>query len=383
MTTELFVAGAHCAGHAAYKIRLVGEGVNPQLSTEGATYTIIMPDGETFLPPLTNDGFMFAVLLEAMMIGQPMHVQGAISARALKNAALFCEAWHNLLPDTYTPINITADAILSDREAISAIDDRAISAFSGGIDAIFTALRHKNRDLNAGSHDLTGVVMVHGLDVPFDDDRGFLRLQTRVAPVLDMLGLSRASVWTNFRSMTRQLWGMGFCAQLSACLHLFSGKYRYALVGSSEPYSDLILPWGSNPATDYLLSGGAMDIVHDGAGYSRTEKVKRVAANSIATRYAKFCWEGEPQKNCGVCEKCIRTRLNFLAAADLENPSCFEQPFDLSLVDQLSITSPAIYTEFKTILDYALKHARSGAWVDALRRLLERNSGNFIPKSAM
>ncbi|KND55306.1 hypothetical protein BPUN_2736 [Candidatus Paraburkholderia kirkii] len=185
-----------------------------------------------------------------MMIGEPFHVHGVVSARAIKNATLYCEAWHNLLPNMFSPIEITSDAIVCDRNAVSAEDDRAISAFSGGLDGMFTALRHKQRDLGEGSHRLDMVVMVHGLDVPPDNAEGFRSLKQRVEPVFDELGLTCANVWTNFRPLNRQPWEMSFSAQLAGCLHLMSGTYRYALVGNSEPYSDLVLPWGSNPATD-------------------------------------------------------------------------------------------------------------------------------------
>ena len=56
-------------------------------------------------------------------------------------------------------------------------------------------------------------------------------------------------------------------------MQMFSAEFSHALVGSSEPYDALVLPWGSNPVTDRLLSGGRLAIVHDGAGFSRTDKI--------------------------------------------------------------------------------------------------------------
>ncbi|WP_143322699.1 hypothetical protein [Candidimonas nitroreducens] len=345
-----------------------------ELSKAGAIFKVFVPGKGVFLSPSTCDGFLFAVIFEAMMIGEPLHVHGSVSAKALKNAALYCEAWANMLPADYHAIEITADTIVDDRAALTALDDRAVSAFSGGLDGIFTALRHKQRDLKAGSHDLDAVVMVHGLDVPHTEIEGFERLQKRVKPLLDLLGLPVITVWTDFRPLNRQTWGMSFSAQLSACLHLMSGMYRYALVGSSEPYSDIVLPWGSNPATDYLLSGASMEIVHDGAGYTRTEKVARIARNHVATACAKFCWEGEPDRNCGRCEKCIRTRFNFLAAVGDPYPACFDQPLDIASVSHLKLASKAIYTEFKTVLKHTQKEGWQGSWIDGLKCLVDKHA---------
>ncbi len=51
-----------------------------------------------------------------------------------------------------------------------------------------------------------------------------------------------------------------------------------------------------------------MRLVHDGAGYSRTEKVGFVAQHPVATKALKVCWQGKERgRNCGVCEKCVRT----------------------------------------------------------------------------
>lgn len=379
MTTELFVRSSGAKNEGAFVVRLTGKEVSERLSKEGATFRIALPSNSEYVAPKTVDGFLFANIFEAMMIGEPFHVHGVVSARAIKNAALYCEAWHNLLPDMFSTIEITADAIVSDRNALSAGDDRAISAFSGGLDGMFTALRHTQRDLGEGSHRLDMGVMVHGLDVPPDNYEGFQSLKRRVEPVFDELSLPCANVWTNFRPLNRQPWEMSFSAQLAGCLHLMSGMYRYALVGSSEPYSDLVLPWGSNPATDYLLSGGAMEIVHDGAGFTRTAKAARIAQNQIATTFAKFCWEGPADKNCGVCEKCMRTRFNFLAAAGIEHPACFDQPLDLQRVPSIKIRSKAVYTEFKTVLRHAEKTGRHGAWLEALRELVTSYSAAYEP----
>lgn len=72
---------------------------------------------------------------------------------------------------------------------------------------------------------------------------------------------------------------------------------------------------GSTPVADHLMSGDLIQLVHDGAGYSRTEKVARLADCPLAVERLKVCCSGrDPSTNCGRCEKCLRTMLNFLAA---------------------------------------------------------------------
>ena len=63
---------------------------------------------------------------------------------------------------------------------------------------------------------------------------------------------------------------------------MLADEFQYGLIGSSEPYDALVIPWGSSPITDYLLSGDRLSIVHDGAGFSRTDKVAEVRHNQVA-----------------------------------------------------------------------------------------------------
>jgi hypothetical protein len=65
-----------------------------------------------------------------------------------------------------------------------------------------------------------------------------------------------------------------------------------------------------------------MEVRHDGAGRSRTEKVAYLATWEQGMPLLRVCWEGRvPDGNCGRCEKCVRTRLNFHIAG-VESPAC-------------------------------------------------------------
>ncbi len=103
------------------------------------------------------------------------------------------------------------------------------------------------------------------------------------------------------------------------------GGYSEGLIPSSLPYHALVLPWGSNPLTDPLLSIRTFAIVHDGAAFTRAEKVKQIAHWRQALQNLRVCWEGDRKDgNCGHCEKCIQTILNFRAVG-LGLPPCFDQ----------------------------------------------------------
>jgi hypothetical protein len=281
----------------------------------------------------------------------------------------FQHAWSLWLPSVYRPIAITPNQVVDDY--IGPSPDNAIAGFSGGVDSVFTVLRHATQQLGELSYPLRDrVLMVHGFDVPLHKPTDFEALKSRVVPLLNSLSLRLNTVRTNLKELALQNWEDSFAAQLASCLHNFSHESRYGLIASSEPYSDLVLPWGSNPCTDHLLSGCDMQTVHDGAGYSRTEKVALIATNPTAASVLKVCWVGEDtHRNCGECEKCIRTQLNFLAVG-CSNPPCFDAPLRIEGIWKIRPVNAAQRKELESIVSYAKARNISGEWLAALENTL-------------
>jgi hypothetical protein len=322
--------------------------------------------GTTAPTPTVLDGFVFGVIFFAMRVRQDLRVHGPISLDALLNLNEFQEAWVLWKPEIYHKIKILPDNII---ENVPAEDRKeAIAAFSGGVDSIFTILRHNRKRLGNASYPLNkAVLMVHGFDVRLDAPQQLEALMTRTKPLLDQLKLELLIIRTNLREVGLQDWEDSFMSQLACCLHNYSHDFRFAIVGSSEPYNTLALPWGSNPATDYLLSGNGMRLVHDGAGYSRTEKVAQIAADKTAMEAVKVCWEGQDaSKNCGQCEKCIRTQLNFLAVG-VSRPPCFQRPLDPHLITTMNFRNIAQFNEMASVYSYAQRKGIEGMWVKLLK----------------
>jgi hypothetical protein len=248
----------------------------------------------------------------------------------------------------------------------------AIAAFSGGVDSMFTALRHTDGSLGSASIPITDLLMVHGFDVALDNQGAFDELTKRTERFVKDVGLRRHVVKTNLKTVANQNWEHSFAAQLASVLHQFSDQMQLGVIGSSEPYDSPIPIWGSTPATDYLLSGTGFSIVHDGAGYSRTEKVKLLSKNPSGRRSIKVCWEGINQgRNCGVCEKCIRTKLNFLAVG-VTLPECFDQELSEKNIIELKVHNDAQLNELNSILNYVDKNQCSDIRFEVLREHLNK-----------
>jgi polysaccharide pyruvyl transferase WcaK-like protein len=321
-------------------------------------------------PPAVLDGFVFGVIFYAMRMGEVLRVGGTMTRSALLNLNEFQEAWVSWRPHLYHKIEIIPDSIV---DCAPGAVRKAIAAFSGGVDSIFTILRHRTKASGAASYPLNdAVLMVHGFDVPLASPDQLESLKERTRPFLNELGLKLLTIRTNLKDLGLQDWEDSSMSQIACCLNNYSDQYGYALVGSTEAYDALVLPWGSNPATDHLLSGDTMRLVHDGAGYSRTEKVAQIATHKTATQVAKVCWEGqETYKNCGVCEKCIRTQLNFRAVG-MDHAPCFDGPLDLRLIETVNLRNDTQANELRSIFAYATKAGITAGWLEAVRGRIER-----------
>jgi hypothetical protein len=324
-------------------------------------------------PPDNFDAALCATVLPAMAEGRDIRLRGPATSALLLNLSEFQLAWSRWLPAVYRPVEIEADSVVhSERPRTT----RAIAAFSGGVDSSFTLLCN-TVEAAAASYPLDTVLLVHGFDVSRSNPDAFRELMARTDTLRQLAGVQLRIVRTNSKELRFQPWQYCFGAELAACMHLFSGEFSHALIGSSEPYDALVLPWGSNPVTDHLLSGGRLAMVHDGAAFSRTDKIAFLSRFPEAMRSLKVCWQGSQQgRNCGVCEKCVRTQLNFLAVG-IANAPCFDGPLDRRRIGGIPISSDAVLGELRSIVQYAEQHSIDEEWLRELRARLGRGKKNW------
>lgn len=330
---------------------------------------------EKLPPPTVLDGYILAILFQAMAQGGEVQVMGAVSRTALRNFWTLGEAWQNMNPEFYKPVEIVPGSILETDEQPGEYlaphgGEKAVVAFSGGLDSHFSVLRHSKKyaeqnvtqfgglPLGGQSFDLSRAVMVHGFDVKFENSRDFSQLRQKAEKSLAHLEVQLATVRTNIRVGEVENWEHSFGPKVASVLHQFSSAVNFGVIASGTSYSQPLVSWGSMPSIDHLFSGLNMTIVHDGAGFSRTEKTALICKAPELIDTIKVCWEGPHQAvNCGLCEKCVRTRLNFMAV-DLSHPACFEDEFNMSMIDSLQARNTYQLLDLENILDYMRRNGR-------------------------
>ena len=320
--------------------------------------------GEPGLPlPANLDGLVIFVLFFCMTRGGRLLVEGPMSASMLRSLRHFQQAWTRLKPKRCRFIEIVPASFADAPPA----DDRAIAAFSGGIDSTFLALQHTSDDLGPARYPLTDLMFVHGLDIPLEQSEAFAKAMERSREFVESTSLRLRTVRTNVRKLDIPSWEAVHGAVIGGLLHQFSHEFSLGMIASTNTYENLRLDLGSSPIVDPLLGSKSFSIVHDGAAYRRVDKVRRVAANPLATKSARVCWQGSNwSRNCGVCDKCVQTQLDFLAVGK-PNPECFDGALDLRLIKKISPTSPTRLRGYEYLLEVS-KDRQTEPWRVALEK---------------
>ena len=314
------------------------------------------------------DAWAIATFFLAARERAELHVHGTVSPTLLRNleeVSLMWSLWH---PGKYFPISLAAN---HEFEAVSSHPHDAVSCFSGGVDGAFTAYRHHQGICGRQRRHLTAGLLVQGFDIAVEQEEQFTRAALGAAKSLHSLELPLIKMRTNLRELGIE-WVDGFGAAMAASLAMLKGRFGAGLIGSDERY-DFVAPRGSTPLVDPLFSTAGFRVVHDGAGFSRTQKVQVISAWAESVENLRVCWEGNrPGGNCGRCEKCLRTILNFRAVgAGL--PSCFDRDATERDIEGMPVRSHLQLNELVSIFDEAGKNGlRAEPWVRALARRISR-----------
>jgi len=309
-----------------------------------------------------------------MKKGADLHFHGEVSPSLLRNLEQLQIIWSCWRPQSFKKINVIADKEIEQQGADDSAGD--IMAFSGGVDACFTTFRHATNRCGRLNRNLKAGLMIHGVDIPLQQKEVFERASKNSEAILESLGLELITMATNFKALS--LGQDAFAGMTGSCLMLFQGTYKAGLISSTEPYQSLVIPWGTNPLTDHLVSSDAFEIIHDSADFTRTEKMAMLAEWPEAVSRLRVCWYGpQNQKNfdrlnCGRCEKCVRTILN-LRVVGVPLPESFEQDVSDAHISSLRNLDQTQANEFQSILLEAEKAGISDSWVNALKFCLWRN----------
>lgn len=293
-------------------------------------------DLPTWVPtcgPEVGDPWIVALAPLAMTLGEPLRVSLPVDAILGQGVEFAARAWKAWFPHLSA---LTLDVPRVTRPAAPELR-RVGSLFSGGADSWHTLLRNAAEAEAGRARRIDTLLVAHGADVLVGEVEVFQRVVRGIEPVARARNLDLLAVGSNLRDTRfgdtnwRDLSHGSFFISLihaAACFERCS-------IPSSVMYRTM-RPWGSHPLTDPLLSSEWTRILYDSAEMDRNAKLREIAQHPEVLNGLRVCWRSGSERNCGRCEKCLRTMVTLELAGALEHCSAFpERRVDLALLRRL------------------------------------------------
>lgn len=332
--------------------------------------------------PDNGDHILLATLLYAMEKGSSIEIRGSVSSKLLDGVEHLQEIWNRWRPERYKKIDIQCQSE-QQRQPVAGEEGltktSGLFAFSGGVDATFTLMRHFNGDAGRQTVKPKAALLIQGFDIPYTSDHDYKGAYQRAGRILEECpGVDLIGLRTNSRSLG-QGWEDSFGLQLAGCFLVLQKGFPKAIKASENPYDHIFYPWGGTPIEQPYCSTEQIEIIVDGCGFDRNGKVKYLAVQTKSSGYIRVCWAGgQLDRNCGTCEKCIRTMLNFWSQ-DLEIPNSFPTQLSASLVQSILVRNEAQANELRWIQSFALKRGISSTPIGrSINHVLFRYKYKFI-----
>jgi hypothetical protein len=306
----------------------------------------------------TVNPFVPLATLYATALGEDLTVETPASARLVAGAeqasALFAAWWGYRAARIEAPVQEPAPR----GEAVAAL-------FSGGLDTSATLIRSLGGDIDERA---THLITMYGSEFrlsPRVQDEIF---QGNVRAAAEY-GLPLIRVTTNAQRCLRSVigWPRTHGAAFASLGLALGPLFRTVLVGASQ-LPDAERPHGSRPELDPLWSTEATTIRHDGAELGKLGRAEVVARSPIALNHLTVCWKVDTARNCGRCEKCLRTMTCLEVANALEKTDRFDAPLTPEAVRACEPTRSSSTLIEELVADIPDSHAElRAAWEEKLR----------------
>lgn len=330
------------------------------------------------------DAFVVALLPLAMRLGEPVVVQGPVSTALAYGLRSVQHALATWWPALFRRVEVRYEQLDAD-PAPGPRPPGVGCCFSGGVDSWYTVLSHL-----AGSEPLAPYRISHALithsfsqldDTQPDDDRAE-RLHAVYAPLLAARGVELMLVESNLRRFRDRILRDGgrmksYASSLLSWAHALGRHFgRFHLAGHSTwAYRDMTT-FGSHLALDHHFGSDRLQVLHFGAGATRSERIEYIAGAPDALRSLRVCLAqsgltAEPGQimNCGRCKKCMRTLMVLDMLGQREACTTFPADVDLRAMQRASVLA-ADYESF--LIDNLALARRTGRsdWEKPLAKAL-------------
>ena len=293
------------------------------------------------------DAFLLLVLHIAMKTGQDILVKAPVSAKLLFN-----------IENTIQPLFVKAYSgvkhVRIQAEAVGRADwnTKAVGCCcSLGVDSFSSFLKHMDEKVVDG-YRITHLTLFNCGQLGDSDlegaEKNLRETIVNLKPFADEVGLPIVSVNSNINELYLKYdvtLLQSFVLRTASCalaLQKLFGKYVYS---SSYSVSDFLMSSEDESHMEAafapLLGSENLEFILSNPAMKKEEKTEYLSAHPITSRYLDVCWaaqwaygfvnnqsvfEEKVNKNCGKCDKCLRTILTLDLLGRL---SQYEELFDM------------------------------------------------------
>ncbi|PHQ75632.1 MAG: hypothetical protein COB82_01745 [Marinobacter sp.] len=346
-------------------------------STEQEILWYELPSDATVDTELAYYSFTLAAIAIGMQKGTNVHVDSAMDSRFIHNVREFIDIWSAWCPDIFSPIRLT----VSVEQNIPPCPARrkAVMCFSGGVDGCATLKANIDDPAFGARYPVKAGILIQGFDVPLTSSERFAWLTSSCESILESVDIPLYTVRTNWRKLIPN-WRYTHGLALASCLWLFSEEFDCGIIASGDDsYNNLV--HGSNPFTDRLLSGEIFEIASHGGSMTRVEKIESIYQWPSAMENLNVCWANRKGLgNCGVCEKCVRTKLYFYLL-DEDPPKSIPARSIGSEISSLQNLDDLRLRIWKTIIELAKKKGQTQEeWFFAASDKIKKSENKSVIK---
>jgi hypothetical protein len=197
--------------------------------------------------------------------------------------------------------------------------------FSAGVDSWFSLLTASE----AGSRP-THLLFLVGFDMEARHRQRVAQAMQAAREAARRYGAALVVCRSNVRELSDRLaqWSLYHGGYLAGVALALGGVLESCYISASNS-PDSIRHWGSHPELDALWSTESLRFAQAGFETNRFEKIARIAADDLALRTLRVCWQPVDEYNCGRCPKCALTMTALHLIGKLEDASTFPERIDL------------------------------------------------------
>jgi hypothetical protein len=173
--------------------------------------------------------------------------------------------------------------------------------------------------------------------------------------VAERLGLPFVLVRTDLRRVLdlHLDWGTDVHGSVLAGIGWLLRSSLHEVVISPTHWTPLQRPWGSHPDLDPRWSLPGLTITHQPGDEARWQRLVRIADQPEVLRSLQVCWQPDRVRNCGRCEKCLRTMTTLeVTGHGAEVRAAFDRPLQADAIGPHLVCLPTLWCDTIDLLDH-------------------------------